>query len=115
MARPVIHWEIGARDGAKLREFYTALFGWTITGDSEYALVTAEEGGIGGGILQTHDDMPPYVAIYVGVDELQGTLDRAAELGGHTVVPPMPIPNVGTFAMFSDPDGNLIGIMAEPV
>ena len=35
MTQPVVHWEIGARDAAKLRRFYAALFDWEITGDAD--------------------------------------------------------------------------------
>jgi predicted enzyme related to lactoylglutathione lyase len=32
-------------------------------------------------------------------------------LGGKTIVPPTEIPNVVTFALFSDPDGNMVGLV----
>jgi predicted enzyme related to lactoylglutathione lyase len=113
MARPVVHWEIGARDAATLRRFYAALFDWEITGDSDYGLVSPIDEGIGGGILQTRQGMPSYVTFYVGVDDLETSLERATSLGGRTLVRPIPIPGVGAFAMFSDPEGNTIGLMNE--
>ena len=113
MARPVIHWEIGARDAAGLRRFYSALFDWQITGEADYGLVAPADVGIGGGILQTRQGMPSYVTFYVGVDDLEASLERAASLGGRTLVTPMPIQGIGAFAMFSDPEGNVIGIMTE--
>ena len=113
MARPVILWEIGARDAAELRRFYAALFDWDITGDAEYGLVSPVDGGIGGGILQTSQDMPSYVTFYVGVDDMESVLARAADLGGTALVTPTPIPGIGAFAMFSDPEGNVIGLMTE--
>jgi uncharacterized protein len=36
-----------------------------------------------------------------------------AELGGKTIVEPTEIPGVGQFAMFSDPDGNVVGVLRE--
>jgi len=113
MARPVVHWEIGAQDAVRLRRFYAALFDWELTGDPDYGLVAPSDGGIGGGILQTRQGMPSYVSFYVGVDDLEAVLERAASLGGRTLVAPMPIQGIGSFAMFSDPEGNAIGIMAE--
>jgi len=113
MARPVIHWEIGGQDAVKLRRFYAALFDWQITGDAEYGLVSAADGGIGGGILQTRQGMPSYVTFHVGVDDLEETLERAASLGGSTLVPPSPIQGIGAFAMVADPEGNVIGLMME--
>ena len=41
----------------------------------------------------------------VEVDDVQACLGNAASLGGKTLVPPVKIPT-GTFAWFSDPEGN---------
>jgi hypothetical protein len=113
MARPVIHFEIGAKDAAKLSDFYKQMFDWSIdTSMPGYGLVAAAgEGSIGGGIMQTRDGMPPYLTLYVAVDDLDATLKQAESLGGKSVVPPTPIPSVGSFAMFEDPEGHMIGLL----
>ena len=49
--------------------------------------------------------------IYVEVEDLQATLDKAESLGGKTTMPIMEIPGMVTLAQFSDPDGNVIGIV----
>jgi hypothetical protein len=49
----------------------------------------------------------------MGVDDLDATLVKAEELGGKTVVQPMPITGVGTFAMIQDPDGVMLGLFEE--
>lgn len=114
MAHPVVHFEIAGPDGERLIGFYRDLFGWDIQGAGpDYWLVTAAEGGVGGGIMQTRDDMPAYVTVYASTDDLDGTLERVGELGGETVVPPTEIPGVGFFAMFRDPGGNIIGLFRE--
>ena len=51
-----------------------------------------------------------YTMFYVEVEDVQAYLDKAASLGGKTLVPPVKIPT-GTFAWFSDPDGNTIGLL----
>jgi uncharacterized protein len=108
---PVVHWEINARDPKALHGFYAALFGWKINADNpmSYGLVTAGSGGINGGIGPAQG--PPHVTVYVRVPDLDATLRRAAELGGSTVVPPTHIPNMVTFAVFTDPQGNRIGLV----
>lgn len=113
MGHPVTWWEIGSNDAKRLQDFYVRLFEWKVNTDNpmNYGMVeTGGEGGIGGGIFQASGDMRPYLTFYVSVDDLQRYLDRATELGGKTVLPPMPIPDVGSIAMFSDPDGNLVGL-----
>ena len=111
MVSPVVHWEIGGRDVDALATFYRGLFGWEATGfDPDYRLVDLGE-GIGGGLMRCRDDMPTYVTIYVAVDDLDAALAKVGELGGVGLVPPTPIPGVGAFALFRDPEGNTIGIL----
>ncbi len=114
MGNPVVHFEIAVRNDTQAREFYAQLFGWKITVDENFnygAVDTGGEGGINGGISRAEEDkFPPYVTIYVQVDDLQATLDHAGRLGGKTILPPIPIPGIGAAAMFSDPDGNIIGL-----
>ncbi len=43
-------------------------------------------------------------------EDVQASLDKATELGGKKIVGPIPTP-AGTFAWFSDPDGNMFGLL----
>ena len=53
------------------------------------------------------------VKIYMRVDDLDAYLDRAEKLGGQRVVPPTDLPgDFGRFAIFTDPDGNPVGLWA---
>lgn len=115
MGRPVVHFEIGVGNTSRSRDFYAELFSWTIRTDgSEYGLVDTEAGeGINGGLMQTPEGLPAYVTLYVGVDDLDRYLQRVEELGGKTVTEPMTVGAMGSFAMFTDPDGNLIGLFKE--
>lgn len=112
MAQPVVHFEIGARDLGKATVFYSELFDWKIDGQmmKDYGLVEAGPKGIGGGLFRASDQMPSHVTIYIQVDDLQKYCDKVVSLGGKVVVPPSPIPGVGAFAMFNDPEGNMIGL-----
>jgi len=112
MSHPVVHWEIGGRDAARLRRFYGDLFGWKIDETNpEYGLVETGD-GMGGGIMESPPEAPPHVTIYVQVDSIDAALERVAELGGTQLMGPMPIENVGTFALFRDPEENIIGLLA---
>jgi predicted enzyme related to lactoylglutathione lyase len=117
MGRPVIHFEIGVTDLGRLSKFYSDLFEWDIkTDDRGYGLVmTGSTIGINGGLLKTRQGVPPYVTMYIHVDDLNVELEKIEQHGGKTVVPPMPIQGVGSFALFSDPDGNMVGLMHEDV
>jgi len=108
--RPIVHWEISARDPQALHRFYSSLFGWTVDADNpmNYGLVTTG-GGINGGIGPAEG--MTHVTFYVSVPDLEATLRKVGDLGGATVVPPTAIPNMVTFALFTDPQGNRIGLI----
>jgi hypothetical protein len=113
MPNPVVHFEILGKDGKKAQSFYGSLFGWKINANNpmNYGIVdTGVNGAIGGGI-EAAEDGKPTVRCYVEVDDLQAYLRKAERLGGKTVMPPTEIPNMVTFAMFTDPDGNVIGLV----
>jgi uncharacterized protein len=116
MGRAVVHWEIGAKDAARLQKFYGDLFDWQVHADNPmgYGLVITggrEKGGIDGGIMSAPPGAPPYMAFYVEVDDLEATLARAEHMGARTLIRPMPVEGVGRIAMFQDPEGNMIGLI----
>ncbi len=116
MASPVVHWEISVTDHGRSVEFYSKLFGWEgkKAEGFDYTLFSpAGEGSIGGGIGPVPPGAKPMVTFYVRVDNLQAYLEKAEGMGAKTVLPPTPIPGVGSCAMFADPDGNVIGLFSS--
>jgi len=116
--RPVVHFEIQGRDGKRLQEFYSTLFGWQIDANNplNYGLVQpgigGPEEGVGGGIT-TSSDGQARVAVYVQVVSLDETLARVEEMGGKTVLQPIDTPGGPTIAQFADPEGNVIGLVKQ--
>jgi hypothetical protein len=111
MGRPVVHFEIGCRDRAKTGDYYSKLFGWQITAAGPASNIdTGSPQGISGHITSLGHEPEHYTMFYVEVDDVKAALDKAVELGGKKIVGPVPIPT-GTFAWFSDPDGNVIGLL----
>jgi uncharacterized protein len=114
MANPIVHWEITSSDGKPLHAFYSQMFDWDIDANNpyDYGMVnTKVEGGVNGGI--SGSPTGNLVTIYVQVEDLQAALDKAESLGGKTVMPPMDIPGAVSMAQFSDPQGNVIGLVKE--
>ena len=114
MGQPIVHFEIMGKDAVKLQKFYSDLFDWKI-GDAVpdmgfYGMVDGASSGVAGGIGQQPDGATR-VTFYVQVSDPQATLDRAVALGGKIVSPPMELPGGPVIAQFSDPDGNLTGIL----
>lgn len=112
MGQPVVHFEIAGKDAKKLQGFYAGLFGWHIDASNpmNYGVVdTHGEGGIGGGIGQAQGEN--HVTFYVQVGDPQAYLNRIESMGGRTVVPVTEIPDMVTFALFADPEGNVVGLV----
>ena len=111
MGHPVVHFEIGCRDREKTERFFGDLFGWRIQRNGPGSSIdTASQKGIPGHFTSLGHEPHHYTMFYVEVDDVQACLDKATALGGKTVVPPVKIPT-GTFAWFSDPEGNTIGLL----
>lgn len=105
-ARPIVHWEIEARDPEAQRAFYAALFNWTID-DGPIMNVPS---GLGGpepgpaGHLRASDRSR--INLYVQVRDLDASLARVPELGGTVVSQPFDVPGGPTIAAIEDPEGN---------
>jgi len=115
MSHKVMHFEVQGRDGKRLQEFYASLFDWKIDANNpmSYGLVTGDPPGIAGGIGQSPRAL---VTFYVTADDLGAALKKAERLGGKTVMPPSKVPNGPEIAQFSDPEGNVIGLVKpEPM
>ena len=114
MGNPVVHFEIGVNDSDAANKFYADLFGWKIDASNpmNYGIVDTDSAGegIGGGISKPPDGSGPYTAFYVNVEDVQAKLNEAEKLGAKVVMPPMQVPEGPEIAMFSDPDGNVIGL-----
>ncbi|HXW44850.1 MAG TPA: VOC family protein [Streptosporangiaceae bacterium] len=118
MGQPVAFFEVISQDHDRAQKFYGELFGWQVAADPAmggYGLVDtgAGEGAIGGGIGPSPSPDDQGVKIYVRVDDLDAYLDQAEKLGGAKLVPPTDLPgDFGKFAVFTDPDGNQVGLWA---
>jgi hypothetical protein len=91
--------------------FYSKVVGWGTQpfGDTAmpYTLWTAASGPAGG-MMKLPPEVaaqgaPPHWLGYVGTPDVEVTTRRAVELGGQIHHPPTDIPEVGKFAVLSDP------------
>jgi len=119
MGQPVVHFEVVGKDGDKLKSYYGELFGWQIESNNpmNYGLIAREanvnsEGiGIGGGIGQGPDGYEGHVTFYVEVPDVEAALAKAESLGGTRVMGPEKIMEEVELGQFTDPEGNVIGLI----
>jgi predicted enzyme related to lactoylglutathione lyase len=122
MDHTVVHFDIPAKDVAKLRKFYATLFGWKIEkwpgpGMEYWVIETVPSDkrgnplrpGVNGGMGQKERDEKPLNYISVeSVDEYSKNIEK---LGGKITIPKTEIPGIGWFAVAFDPEGNPFAIM----
>ena len=117
MPNPVVHFEIQSSGAEELHKFYADLFEWHIDASNPmgYGVVdTHTEKGINGGISGT-GGRPNLVTFYVEVEDIDAKLEEAVERGAKVVIPVVAIPGMVTFATFSDPEGNCVGLVSSEV
>lgn len=120
----VMHFEFGAEDPKRLKEFFENVFGWKIErwGDEDYWLIkTGERGtpGIDGGIFKreegavtssTYDEAVNSVVTAMVLD-----VDHAAQMveenGGEIVKQKQEIEKMGWLVYARDTEGNIFGMM----
>ncbi len=113
MANPLCHFELMTGDPEKCRAFYGAVFDWQFDDKTMpgYSLVDTGTEPIGGVFKKPESSLPPCANIYFQVSDIEDSLKRATDHGATVLVQKTKIPGVGHFAMFTDPEGIVIGLM----
>jgi uncharacterized protein len=113
--RTIVHFEIPAKDPAKLSKFYTKAFGWKfksagMEGMPYWTIQTGPTGkSLGGGMYQRMGagDLPRN---YVGVPKIDPAIKQFKAAGGKQVMGKQEIPGIGWSFLGKDPEGNHIAI-----
>jgi uncharacterized protein len=119
MGQPVVHFEVLAKDAAKLQGYYADLFGWEIDSNNpvNYGIVArdgnvnADGVGIGGGIGAGPEGYPGHATFYVEVPDVEAALSRAESLGGSRMMGPETVMEGVEIGLFADPEGHLVGVV----
>ena len=112
--RPVVIFQIQAKDVEKQKAFYSEMFDWDIEQleGSPFLSIPAGKGspdnGIGG-ILSPAEASA--IVIYIQVANLSESLEKTAALGGKVTLPSTDVPNGPTIAAIEDPEGNAVGLV----
>lgn len=112
-ARPVVYFEIQARDADLLSAFYSAMFNWDI-GEGFIRQIPAgiggPENGIGGHIRQGNHSG---VTLYIQVRDLAASLAQAVSLGGAITLERFDVPGGASIAGITDPEGNAVTLVQQ--
>ncbi|MFB0499876.1 MAG: VOC family protein [Candidatus Hadarchaeaceae archaeon] len=124
MSHTIVHFEIPADNPEKLKQFYENVFGWKIEkspGPIDYWMISTvpvdEQGkltemGVNGGMMKRQN--PEHkITNYILVESVDEYAKKIEDAGGKIIVPKTAVPSVGYWAMFVDPDGNVLAILEE--
>ena len=109
--------ELATSDPGRAEAFYTGLFGWAADtwplGGTTYTTFT-QDGTPRGGMLaieSSRGPVPPHWLVYFAVSDCDGQAALVQSLGGAVRVPPTDVPNVGRFAVLTDPQGATFAVI----
>jgi predicted enzyme related to lactoylglutathione lyase len=108
--------ELATKDTKAAAAFYTKLFAWKAKPSSAgewYTEFWKGRRSHAGMMALTPEmgDTPPHWLIYFAVADCKRTAAKAEKLGAKLLVPPRPIPKVGTFSVIQDPQGAVFAVI----
>ncbi len=112
MSGKVVHFEIPVDEGDRAVAFYGAAFGWDLErwGPMDYWTTRAGDGEGIDGALTRREEPGHGLRFYISVDDVDASLAAVESAGGRRLTDRMPIPTVGWMALFSDTEGNTVGV-----
>ncbi len=124
---PVVHFEMPAKDGKRVSEFYKAAFGWDMAQMGaqygEYIVATTTDsdektgrpttpGTINGGFYTLQEGIKDNGnTVVISVDNLEEAMKRVTDAGGTLSGEPMDIPSIGKYIAIIDTEGNRVGLL----
>ncbi|MEZ4650424.1 MAG: VOC family protein [Candidatus Eisenbacteria bacterium] len=113
---PVIWWEINAKDGGRLTEFYRDVFEWDCPLDEDSGIWEVDSAGgrpaaITGGIFTGKGRLPAHRCLYVEVEDIEEVTGRVEAKGLPILQGPFEVGTGTRLAFFQDPEGHMIGLL----
>ena len=112
MANPFVHVELNTTDLGKAKEFYGALFDWTLEDvpGMDYTVIKVGEGTGGGMMKHPVPGAPSAWLAYVAVNDIDAATAKAKSLGASVMKDVAEIPGIGWFSVIIDPTGAALAL-----
>jgi len=100
--------DLSSKNVDAAKRFYGGVFGWTFSGDADYAHVSAN-GKMMAGIrkMTAQEQQPPAWLGYIVVDDVAATVAAVEKAQGRVYAPATTMDKIGTFAVTADPTGGV--------
>lgn len=112
-ARPVVGWELQARDAKTLRAFYAQLFNWQLPDDTALRIPAGIGGPLPGPVGTIRQSERPGLSLAIQVLDLGASLAKAATLGGKVLRQGTVVQGEVTTATILDPEGNRLLLIQQ--
>jgi predicted enzyme related to lactoylglutathione lyase len=117
-----VWYELHSPDAGPAQTFYRGVLGWSTQDagmpDGSYTMISVENAPIGGILQKPASTFPSGVGAYwvgyIGVNDVDTYSKRIQNAGGTVHRPAEDIPNVGRFAVVSDPQGAMF-VLFQPL
>ena len=113
MANPVTQFQILSKSPDDTAQFYSSLFGWSISANNPLGyrqINTGSSAGIQGGIWPAPPQSLTFVQLFIAVDDLKAAVHKAETLGAKLIIPPTALPEGNEMAVMLDPQGMSFGL-----
>lgn len=118
----VTHFEVPADNMERAKKFYSEVFGWVMlpgipgieyqsitTTPTDERMIPIEKGAINGGLIPRNGQVK-HPIITIQVEDIDSALEGVKKHGGKISLKKTVMGDIGFFAYFEDPEGNLMGL-----
>jgi predicted enzyme related to lactoylglutathione lyase len=111
--------ELCTTDSEAAKKFYCDMFGWDyhddpVGPDAVYTMLQQQSKNVGAlyqrNPQQAEQGVPPHWGSYVSVSAVDAAAGQARELGGHVIMEPFDVFDIGRMAVLADPTGAVFSL-----
>jgi uncharacterized protein len=122
----VQHFDMPADDVERAKKFYSETFGWKIdkvpempywmayTCEVDEKFMCTEPNTINGGFYKREEKSSPTPVVVITVKDIDASLEKIKENGGEIFHEKVQVGDMGLYAQFKDPEGNIMGVWESP-
>lgn len=111
MSSPIVFFDIAGPDSKILRDFYSELFGWSISQDGSFSAQVNSPIESPPKLMGSVRQDPAEKIFYIGVDDIAAKLFEIEKKGGKIDQPRFEVSGVVILGLFKDPAGNRMGLV----
>jgi predicted enzyme related to lactoylglutathione lyase len=111
MPAPIVFLDIVGTELPGQAAFFKTVFDWDIAADGAFSVPVATPLRATLRVEQAGQGPVAERVIYIGVPDINRTLEQVKAHGGGVVLPRLEVPGVAVLALFTDPAGNRTGLV----